>query len=58
MDDLGMKKKTQKHSVPMNQMIPSMSVPTTDREILVASTVLTNASQQRVSSGDMLDLLK
>uniref|UniRef100_A0AAF5PHW7 ENTH domain-containing protein n=1 Tax=Wuchereria bancrofti TaxID=6293 RepID=A0AAF5PHW7_WUCBA len=58
LDDLGMKKKTQKHSVPMNQMIPSMSVPTTDREILVASTVLTNASQQRVSSGDMLDLLK
>ncbi|VDO37975.1 unnamed protein product [Brugia timori] len=58
MDDLGMKKKPQKHSLPMNQMTPSMSVPATDRDILGASTVFTNASQERVSSDDMLDLLK
>ncbi|VDN81695.1 unnamed protein product [Brugia pahangi] len=58
LDDLGMKKKPQKHSVPMNQMTPSMSVPATDRDILGASTVFTNTSQERVSSDDMLDLLK
>lgn len=29
LDDLGMKKKPQKHSVPMNQMTPLMSMPST-----------------------------
>ncbi|MCP9265933.1 Clathrin interactor 1 [Dirofilaria immitis] len=58
LDDLGMKKKPQKHSVPMNQMTTLMSVSTTDKDLLAKSIVFTNAPQQRVSSDDMLDLLR
>uniref|UniRef100_A0A8R1TTD9 ENTH domain-containing protein n=1 Tax=Onchocerca volvulus TaxID=6282 RepID=A0A8R1TTD9_ONCVO len=58
LDDLGMKKKPQKHSVPMNQMTTLMSMPTTDKDLLTKSIVFTNAPQQRVSSDDMLDLLR
>ncbi|EFO18762.2 hypothetical protein LOAG_09733 [Loa loa] len=58
LDDLGMKKKPQKHSVPMNQMTSLMSMPATKQDIFTNSTVFTSAPQQRVSSDDMLDLLK
>ncbi|OZC11114.1 hypothetical protein X798_01940 [Onchocerca flexuosa] len=58
LDDLGMKKKPQKHSVPMNQMTTLMSVPTADKDLFTKSIVFTSAPQQRVSSDDMLDLLR
>ncbi|VDM92257.1 unnamed protein product [Litomosoides sigmodontis] len=58
LDDLGMKKKPQKHSVPMNQMTSIMSVPPTNRNILAKSIVFADVPQHRVSSDDMLDLLR
>uniref|UniRef100_A0A915Q136 ENTH domain-containing protein n=1 Tax=Setaria digitata TaxID=48799 RepID=A0A915Q136_9BILA len=58
LDDLGMKKKPQKHSVPMNQMTSLMSMRTTDRDLLANSMVLTSAPPHQLSADDMLDLLK
>ncbi|VDN04224.1 unnamed protein product [Thelazia callipaeda] len=58
LDNLGIKKTPLKQSIPMNQMITSLSTPkATDRNSVASPTVFTNAAPFQVSA-DKLDLLK